>query len=234
MTVPVRFHLHSLLECCTAGCGTTGQSVGAFVPPTATASISSAHDTALSDSVCAFLTNNNNWKAIDALDFSKFESQGGGLRLGSPNDVLDIAGILSALCAHPEQFRACWKCLIELCHCVLPSERHFSAQLKYLSSSASQMQCALPKANNEQPSGGGLDELLGGIMGGINSDVVSGLLNGTADMSSVDASKLISGVHNAVGPLIDKLEDGSTKQGIQMIVQGLMALAQQGPSHPGS
>ena len=237
MTVPVRFHLHSLIECCTAGCGTTGNNVGTFFPQTAPGSIPSAHDTALYDSVCTFLTNSSNWEAIKGLDFAKFESiaTGGGLRLGS-TDVLDIGGLLAALSSHAEQFAACWKCLIELCHCVLPAERHLHAQLEYVSSGggqciSSQQPGSQPTAAGNQQSpfslGGGLDELLGGMLGN-HGNIVSGLLNGTANDS--DASKLVSSVHSAVEPLINKMDEGPTKQGIQMIVQGLMALAQ--PSQP--
>mgnify|MGYP007086393969 CR=1 FL=1 len=236
MTVPVRFHLHALIECCTAGCATTGHDVNTFFPQTTPMSISSANDTALYDSVCTFLTNNSNWEAIKGLDFAKFESiaTGGGLRLGS-TDVLDIGGLLAALSSHAEQFAACWKCLIELCHCVLPAERHLHAQLEYVSSGGGQ--CISSQQPGSQPTaagnqspfslGGGLDELLGGMLGN-HGNIVSGLLNGTANDS--DAAKLVSSVHSAVEPLINRLDEGPTKQGIQMIVQGLMALAQ--PSQP--
>ena len=243
MTVPVRFHLHALIECCTAGCATTGHDVNTFFPQTTPMSISSANDTALYDSVCTFLTNNSNWEAIKALDCAKFESitTGGGLRLAvlepAPGrlDVLNIGGLLAGLSSHAGQFAACWKCLIELCHCVLPAERHLHAQLEYVSSGGGQ--CISSQQPGSQPTaagnqspfslGGGLDELLGGMLGN-HGNIVSGLLNGTANDS--DAAKLVSSVHSAVEPLINRLDEGPTKQGIQMIVQGLMALAQ--PSQP--
>lgn len=217
----VRFHLLSLLECCAAGCQATGKDPNAFGAMTAaSAAVTSSHDTALSNSICTFLTNGKNWDAIKALDFARFEAHGGGgLRIGESVDaVLDVAGLLSALSSHPKEFCACWRALIELCHCVLPAERHFTEQLTYLCSNAA-LQCTTTTPGN------GLDEILGNLLN--NGDLVNGLINGTADVSQIDANKIVTGVHRAVEPLIEKLEDGATKQGIQMIVRGLMSLAQQ-------
>lgn len=193
----------------------------------ATAAVSASHDSALSNSICTFLTNGKNWDAIKALDFARFEGQahGGGLRIGESagDTVFDIAGLLSALSSHPKEFCACWRALIELCHCVLPAERHFTEQLTYLCSNAA-MQCTTATTSPNQ-GGSGLDEILSNLLN--NGELVNGLLNGSADVSQIDANKIVTGVHRAVEPLINKLDDGPTKHGIQMIVNGLMSLAQQ-------
>lgn len=218
----VRPQLVSLLEGFSAGCQATGKDVAAFVPSSIHNYLQTAHDTALTNAICTFLTNNKNWEAIKSLDFAKFEgdrTQGGGLRLSDPDVIVDVAGLLAALSAHPKEFCASWKGLIEVCHCVLPAERHFSEQLNYLCSGAADRQVVGPGA----PATGGLDDLLSGLVG--NGDLVNSLLSG--DINQIDATKIVNSVHRAVEPLIDRLEEGSTKQGIQMIVRGLMSLAQQ-------
>jgi hypothetical protein len=217
-----RFGLHSLIASIETGCKVSGQSIDSFVPIALTSTIGDLPDVTISDSVCTFLTNGNNWKAIEALDFLKFEDMknGGGLRLGAA--VLNIGGALAALSSDRSLFCACWKCLVQLCHCVLPANKRFDEQLRYLCSDAVTSTLTPLQPQKSTGNTSGLDGLLSELVG--NSDIVNGLLNGTGDPSQMDATKLISSVHRAVEPLIQNMEDGGAKQGIQMIVNGLLSL----------
>ena len=164
------------------------------------------------DMFVRFLSDNDNLSAMHTLSCMSMSKQ----PLQNPWFPLHIREILVSARSSPPTYARLWRDLIAVCHTVTPSATQFSAQLAEIDK---QMGCVANSTQSSIPSPNiSMSDVLAQVLQPLQAMMQQ-------DISELNPSVLVSTVGTAIQPLVDSLQDGDYKTGVQQVMQGLATLS---------
>ena len=176
-------------------------------------------DVIIHDMFVRFLSDNDNLNGINTLSYTSMSKQ----PLETPWFPLYIYEILASACSVPSSYAQLWRQLIAVCHTVTPSATQFSAQLSEIDRQMNSLACTGKQQTNSQA-----NVSLGDILSQVLQPIQSIMQQ---DVTELNPHVLVTTISSAIQQLVDSLNDGDYKIGVQQVLQGLTTLSQKSSSN---